>query len=159
MKMPAPMYSRTPRRWREVPNATHTGGALGVRLSFLCTLHRISNPKGIASSSPRLRGTSHPGKSSRTIPTLKGLRRRLAAPEEGIRAATSFRVDPRCDSQPRVARSSQPWALCRNPFGILHYDKNTPRVRDWFEYSVAGRREPNCHLPTRHQLCREDCSD
>ena len=47
-----------------------------------------SIPKGIASSSPGLRGTSYPGKSPRDMPTPKGLRRRFAGLNKETRAPT-----------------------------------------------------------------------
>ena len=53
---------------------------------------RVCNPNGIVSSSPGLRGTSYPGR-----------------PRWGCTSWVMF---------PKVACSSQPWALGRNPFGI-----------------------------------------
>ena len=73
---------------------------------------RFCNPNGIVSSSPRLRGTSY-----------LGLRDGRFSTPTGLRPAASDAPQPRwgCDPPPlfpRVARSSQPWALGRNPFGI-----------------------------------------
>jgi hypothetical protein len=76
------------------------------------TNQRFSNPKGIVSASPGLRGTSYPGWRPAAFPTPTGLRlvfTVLPQPRWGC-----LRL-PRC---PRVARSSQPWASGRNPFGI-----------------------------------------
>jgi hypothetical protein len=78
-------------------------------------LTRISNPKGIVSSSPGLRGTSNPGNRSggnRQPQRGCGLKagRGQAQPRWGWQPPHRF---------PRVARASQPWALSRNPFGIL----------------------------------------
>ncbi len=73
----------------------------------------FSNPKGIASSSPGLRGTSYPGSLPTELPTPTGLCRVSHArsqPRWGCFPLPTF---------PKVARSSQPWALSRNPFGIL----------------------------------------
>src|SRR6266436_3238141 len=58
------------------------------------------------------------------------LRERVAAHDNGTRnqAATLLAVGvvKHRPALPRVARSSQPWALLRNPFGIL--PKNVCRV-------------------------------
>ncbi len=59
------------------------------------------NPKGIVSSSPGLRGTSYPGNAVRRTINPNG----VAAPS--------------VERKPKVARASQPWALRRNPIGIL----------------------------------------
>src|SRR5215813_2532472 len=78
------------------------------------------NPKGILPQSPGLRGTSYPGYVCPNRSTLKGLwpgnaqQRSRTAPAttpSGLRTSV-------CTRAPRVARSSQPWALWRNPFGI-----------------------------------------
>src|SRR6266851_8128118 len=79
--------------------------------------HLLSaNPKGIPQQSPGLRGTSYPG-----------IMRRIDDNPEGVAAhgsGSATRPQPRwgCEHRPplpRVARPSQPWALLRNPFGIL----------------------------------------
>src|SRR5438874_5211690 len=73
------------------------------------------NPKGIVSFSPGLRGTSYPGKT-----TLMGINPKGVVAN---RHRHPSQPQPRwgCGYDlargPRVARSSQPWALCRNPFG------------------------------------------
>ena len=70
------------------------------------------NPKGIESSSPGLRGTSYPGAGPEGFSTPTGLRplcQDSPQPRWGCGAAARF---------PKVARSSQPWALSRNPVGI-----------------------------------------
>ncbi len=76
-----------------------------------------SNPKGIASSSPGLRGPSYPGKKKdqSMIPTPTG----LCHPPRLANSRNPVGVDRRSPRCPRVARSSQPWALLRNPVGIL----------------------------------------
>jgi hypothetical protein len=77
------------------------------------------NPKGIASSSPGLRGTSYPGSSFR----------KQFQPQRGCglpvfcRGASESSRNPVgvvifFGRFPRVARSSQPWASRRNPVGI-----------------------------------------
>ena len=73
---------------------------------------RSSNPKGIVSSSPGLRGTSYPGSDAPRIPTPTGLHQVWVAepqPRRGCLPSATF---------PRVARTSQPWASSLNPFGI-----------------------------------------
>ena len=85
------------------------------------------NPKGIASSSPGLRGTSYPGSGQPEWFNPKGV---VSFPTE----STPSEPQPLwgcilADPFPRVARDSrlrfattrhaQPWALWRNPFGIL----------------------------------------
>ncbi len=75
---------------------------------------RISNPNGIMSSSPGLRGTRYPGcwwGGNRQPQRGCGLgrRRERAQPRWGWPSPPRF---------PRVARASQPWALSRNPFEI-----------------------------------------
>ena len=74
------------------------------------------NPKGIVSHSPGLRGTSYPGSIPREFSTPTGLRHDPPAkpqPRWGCWLASMF---------PRVAPSSQPWALGRNPFGIQRWN-------------------------------------
>ena len=73
---------------------------------------RFFNPKGIASSSPGLRGTSYPGSRTGGFSTPTGLRPASASgsqPRWGCGSGARF---------PRVARASQPWASSRNPVGI-----------------------------------------
>ena len=80
------------------------------------------NPKGIASSSPGLRGTSYPGLGSRIVinPERVGARHRFLA----SRARSGHMLQPLqgwrflAPITPRVARASQPWAQRQNPFGI-----------------------------------------
>jgi hypothetical protein len=72
-----------------------------------------SNPKGIASLSPRLTAQRTTlGCAFKWISTLKGLRRSVR------RGYNSFRVEANSQSSPRVARASQPWAEGCNPFRI-----------------------------------------
>jgi len=68
------------------------------------------NPKGIPSQSPGLRGTSYPGESELGNDNPNGV-----AP--GLRP-NPVGEDEAEDTLPRVARSSQPWAVRRNPFEI-----------------------------------------
>ena len=86
---------------------------------------RFSNPNGIASSSPGLRGTSYPRWPKGELPTPTGLRP----------AAITTRPQPRwgcwlLNGFPRVARSSQPWALGRNPVGIQRGEFRTRIAAD-----------------------------
>jgi hypothetical protein len=81
---------------------------------------RFCNPKGIVSSSPGLRGTSYPGFQVRWFSTPTGLRQ-VSNGKPQPRWGSLF-----CARFPKVARSSQPWALSRNPFGIhLHIFRKT----------------------------------
>ena len=75
-----------------------------------------SNPKGIVSSSPGLRGTSYPGAGAEGYSTPTGLRPSCPdAPQPRWGCGLEARF-------PKVARASQPWALCRNPVGIQHWN-------------------------------------
>jgi hypothetical protein len=85
------------------------------------------NPKGVASLSPGLRGTSYPGiehpanhqpcKGCNTVATDES-----ASPFRGRDArarawrSNPFRVDDLAHRTPRVARASQPWAQRSHPF-------------------------------------------
>src|SRR5438270_1734632 len=63
------------------------------------------------------------GNRARALPTLKGLRHcSVVIGRPDIWVHNPFRVEFVPSSPPRVARSSQPWALRRNPFGILGLD-------------------------------------
>src|SRR6266446_1826477 len=48
----------------------------------------------------------------------------------GFKGRNSFGVEAPRARIPRVARSSQPWALLRNPFGIKRDRKALRRLRD-----------------------------
>src|SRR6478735_4087262 len=77
----------------------------------------LSNPNGIPTQSPGLRGTSYPGLetiNSSTATRLWPIRFRLAMPM----AATPLGSRVSGGRFPRVARSSQTWAQRCNPFGI-----------------------------------------
>ncbi len=80
------------------------------------------NPEGILSLSPGLRGTSYPGCGrSKEAPTLNGLQPLTgtgAARQEPAPCCNPFRVERGSETQPRVARASQPWTAGYNPFGI-----------------------------------------
>jgi hypothetical protein len=92
----------------------------------ICNLHwhlaTPRNPKGIASLSPGLRGTSYPGsahpmgrqpcRGCLTAPIGP-----LSPPSHGTRS-NPFRVGTASDGIPRVARASQPRAERFHPFRI-----------------------------------------
>ena len=77
------------------------------------------NPKGIASISPGLRGTSYPGYGSAKINNPE----RVASHFVNLNSVRKDGCNPVgvedfCVACPRVARPSQPWAEGSNPFGI-----------------------------------------
>src|SRR5438445_939320 len=74
-----------------------------------------ANPEGIVSSSPGLRGTSYPGKLGKP-----GFQPQGGCAHVAPRGHNPVGVAGLRREVPRVARPSQPWALLRNPFGILH---------------------------------------
>src|SRR6266566_8025991 len=82
----------------------------GTRQRFL---ERI--PKGFRNKAQGCEGRATLGKGGRYFTTPTGLRPRCAAVTSG---RNPFRVVIDWTHDPRVARSSQPWALLRNPFGI-----------------------------------------
>ena len=81
----------------------------------------VPNPKGILTQSPGLRGTSNPGS-----PSGRGSTSRRLWPKGGLdfqpgawcNGRNSVGVKLRGGFPPQVARSSQPGAGGRNPFGI-----------------------------------------
>src|SRR5436190_19022995 len=77
------------------------------------TLERI--PKGFCNKAQGCEGRATLGKRRRCFTTPTGLRPGCAAVAGG---RNPFRVGIDRTHDPRVARSSQPWALLRNPFGI-----------------------------------------
>ena len=89
------------KRWRAKPARRKIAKRLeGVRLALL--LIRNFNPKGIASVSPGLRGTSYPGSVPSDQSTLKGLKHRhrweqiLAATPVGLVRAGTFSQGSSC---------------------------------------------------------------
>src|SRR6185369_11604468 len=75
------------------------------------------NPNGISPQSPGPRGTSYPGCMTEDVPsTLKGLWQAELKENHWATTLTGFST---VGHRPRVARSSQPWALRQNPFGIF----------------------------------------
>ena len=77
-------------------------------------LARIFNPNGIVSVSPGLRGTSYPGWADGKPANPNGVAPHvLVTNHNPVGVECSF-----SRGSPRVARSSQPWAERRNPFGI-----------------------------------------
>src|SRR4026209_2018187 len=88
----------------------------GFQFTSAIADRRFSNPKGIASASPGLRGTSYPGLIRATFSTPTGLCQiwfGLPQPRWGCSTLSPC---------PKVARSSQPCALSRNPYGIHLWD-------------------------------------
>ena len=92
-------------------------GKVKVRASTPIFRVRVSNPKGIPSLSPGLRGTSYPGKPKENTPQPQRGCIFVAGHER--RRCNPFRVVGDCDRFPRVARSSQPWVEFSNPFRIV----------------------------------------
>src|SRR6266699_3537771 len=76
-------------------------------------LERI--PKGFRNKAQGCEGRATLGKGGRCFTTPTGLRPVRATAAGG---RNPFRVVIDRPHDPRVARSSQPWALLRNPFGI-----------------------------------------
>src|SRR6266436_2349719 len=72
------------------------------------------NPKGIVSSSPRLRARELPWE---IVPTTSQPQRGCGRAGRAMGTTPLGLFSPRRGG-PRVARSSQPWALLQNPFGI-----------------------------------------
>src|SRR5438094_47052 len=73
--------------------------------------------KGLCPSAQGCEERATLGNRARSLPTLKGLQRCLAVlGRRKIWSRNPFRVEFTPSSPPRVARSSQPWALRRNPF-------------------------------------------
>ena len=73
------------------------------------------NPNGIPSSSPGLRAARYPGSRFRDGHNPNGVASCVPRPS----AATPLGLMGILHRVPRVARASQPWALRRNPVGIL----------------------------------------
>src|SRR6266704_2547719 len=73
-------------------------------------------PKGFRNKAQGCEGRATLGKGARCFTTPTGLWPRCAAVAV---IHNPFRVVIDRTHDPRVARSSQPWALLRNPFGIL----------------------------------------
>jgi hypothetical protein len=87
----------------------------------------LGNPKGIASFSPGLRGTSYPGfEHPKDLQPCRGCLTASTDPfsspsrriddRAGEGRSNPFRVGPSFYGTPRVARASQPWAERFHPF-------------------------------------------
>jgi len=111
------------------PNQPHPEGLAQRIPNLLWSLDILSNPKGIASFSPGLRGTSYPGsKDRKNHQPCKGCLTASTDPfsppgrgiddRAGDRRSNPFRVDASSYRTPRVARASQPWAERSHPFRI-----------------------------------------
>jgi len=74
-----------------------------------------ANPDGIPALSPGLAWCAYPGK---PVPQTRQPRRGCV-PTGVLCGATPLGLRTFSTRLPRVARASQPWALLRNPFGIL----------------------------------------
>ena len=101
--------------------------------SELCLTHNLPTqsvlyPNGIPSFSPGLGGTTYPGYDAKQtlnpngvapLPSHDGVSLNQSPVFSMTRTGTTpLGLNPFSDRCPRVARSSQPWALWRNPFGI-----------------------------------------
>ena len=91
------------------------------------------NPKGIPSQSPGLRGTSYPGS---CVGQRADQPQRGCGPGAGG-AATPLGLLSLRTALPRVARSSQPWAVGRNPVGIPG-DRHLKRIEQERPTRIAG---------------------
>src|SRR5438105_705063 len=77
-----------------------------------CTLRASSIPKGLCPPAQGCEERATLGNGPQEGPTLKGLRRCSGAfKARNVLDATVSGLNPRCDCTPRLARSSQPWAL------------------------------------------------
>src|SRR5258708_36258175 len=92
-------------------------------------------PKGFRNKAQGCEGRATLGKGGRCFTTPTGLRPRWAV--VGV-CPNPFRVVIDRARDPRVARSSQPWALLRNPFGIRR--RTTDKV-------VRGARRSAAFMP------------
>src|SRR5712691_7063732 len=73
-------------------------------------------PKGFRNKAQGCEERATLGSCVRSMTTLKGLRPKATAAQRGHNPVG---VVKQRSPLPRVARPSQPWALLRNPFGIL----------------------------------------
>ena len=121
------------------PASFHPSPSLAAPLQFRVFRPAARfNPKGIASQSPGLRGTSYPGS---TPPKDHNPER--VAPMRGTTVKGAPQPRWGCKSNrrlPRVARASQPWAGGWNPVGIH------PRFVPTF-LSAAGVARKVFHCP------------
>ena len=76
----------------------------------------ISIPTGLCHSAQGWSEATTLGKGNISRPTLKGLC------QKSIVFYNPFRVESLSIAEPKVARSSQPWAEGWNPFGILQME-------------------------------------
>src|SRR5579872_2552980 len=104
---------------------------LNIAHNFGC---RPANPKGIASCSPGLRGTSYPGKTEFKI----------HQPQRGCIPTTGKAATPLglgfFFGFPRVGAGRQPWASRRNPFGIRE-TTSFASSRGWIKLGVCSARK------------------
>jgi hypothetical protein len=134
------------------------------KLSSVCLWPRSENPKGISPQSPGSRGTSYPGSAQRSCSTPTGptgLRPEREKKTDYERCQGYLRSErsrnPRwgCDLLecfPRVARTSQPWALGRNPVGIFFRRPHSEihPANPHFTVWISTNRQ--CPLPELRQL-------
>src|SRR6266446_5164734 len=73
-------------------------------------------PKGFCNKAQGCEERATLGSRARSVTTLNGLRPTAAGIQHGHNPVGVVKHRPPC---PRVARPSQPWALLRNPVGIL----------------------------------------
>lgn len=75
----------------------------------------LPNPNGIPSPSPGLASRAYPGSVAGNLPNPNG----VVARDRCQGAATPSGLREIRGTAPKVARASQPWAVGRNPVGIL----------------------------------------
>jgi hypothetical protein len=121
-----------------------------AKQSLICP---SDNPKGIAFSSPGLRGTSYPGSSSNNLSQPQrdcGQSCAIPCASRSPQPRWSCSITRRF---PGVARSSQPLADCSNPFGIhLDHNQTNPKGIEIIQPSVAAQRLRWVIAQTIHQL-------
>ena len=149
---PCPHEPLAPKPWRcwrshaHADSAIRTSPSFGVPPSGLVITYITSRPagilKGFGRSAQGCESASYPGLAQMDLSsTLKGLQhvpnfRR--PPRGGCGAATPSGLGKLCARAPRVARASQPWAECSNPFRI-----ERPLIENW----VMTRTEVRAPFP------------
>src|SRR6266478_4009779 len=112
--------------------------------------HRI--PKGFRNKAQGCEERATLGSRVRSMTTLKGLRPATTAVPRGH---NPFRVVKHRSRLPRVARPSQPWALLRNPFGILPMSVSLRIGAFCSVLIVHNTFSQNAFIPTAQDLLRD----